>query len=279
MKKILLILSLALSVLSCEQGDIRPEQEFTTSPKIVGFAKKFETVSYFSNVGQVEQKFKVNYIGGGDGKVFDQDVEISYAIDPSSTAVVGQEFNFVNTSGKIILPAGKSFADFPLLVNTGGLNPTMPTELVINLTSSTNGVISANDSKFKVVFVGCQSNLKTGTGAPYTVVVTSNTGVVRTYTAEVVREITVNNLKTRTTGQWSFGQIPSGGDQGYEFTDICGALTMPDGTLFGFYSNTVKGLDSFAGDDGKTLTPNSFTTKYEISFAAGPRQFTAVYTR
>ena len=176
---------------------------------------------------------------------------------------------------KKALSIEKAFGSLPLKVNTGLLNPTMKTELVLKLTAVDQDgyVIALQQSLFKVIFVGCQSQL----AGVYTVVVTRNDGLVRTYLSETVDLVSVNYFKTRTTGTWAAGAIAP--DQGYNFTDICGDITVASQSLAqGYYSNTVKGLTA-DGTDGFVTDNNNFQVKYEISFAAGNRTYTNVYTR
>lgn len=268
-------MSLAIAGISCDD-DIRADHNFTTSPKIVGFTNPLSTVAYFADEGAVERTFPLSLIGGGDGKPLAVPTEVTYTIDPASTATEGVEFDFVNNNGKIVIPAGQTFGNFPIYVNTGDLNPTQKTELILNLTGVNNGaVVSANHTKLRIVFVGCQSQV----AGTYVVTVTRNDGVVRTYTPEIISSPAVNDFKTSTTGQWAAGTIAP--DQGYNFTDICGDITMPDQNLAqGYYSNTVTGTDFYpGGNDGKVNSLNNFVTKYEISFAAGPRQYTNNYVR
>lgn len=277
------MLAVAVAGISCDD-DIRPEHNFTTSPKIVGFTSPLSTVSYFADEGAVQRTFPLSLIGGGDGKPLAVDTQVTYTIDPASTATEGLEYDFVNNNGKIVIPAGKTFGNFPILVNTGDLNPTQKTELILNLTSVNNGaVVSANHTKLKIVFVGCKSQVGTVVNGatvttPYVVTVTRNDGVVRTYTNERIYSSAVNEFKSSTTGQWAAGSIAP--DTGYNFVDICGDITMPNQNLAqGTFSNTVTGTDSYSGNDGKVNSFNNFVTKYEISFAAGPRQYTNNYVR
>ncbi len=275
MKKIILLLAVAVASISCDD-DIRPDHEFTTSAKAVGFGKEFADVSYFADQGQVQKDFPVDVIGGGDGMPFSSDTQVSYEIDPSSTATEGVEFDFIDNTGKVNIPAGQTFGNFSILVNTGSLNPTQKTELIVNLTTSTNGaIVSDNNKQFKIIFVGCQSQVG---GAPYTVTVTRNDGLVRVYTNEVIYTTAVNNFKTTTTATYAAGTIAP--DQGYNFTDICGDITIPNQNLAqGTYSNTVTGTNSYNGNDGVVNSINNFQTKYEVSFAAGPRQYVNNYVR
>lgn len=280
MKKIILLLAVAVASISCDD-DIRPDHEFTTSAKAVGFSEEFTGVSYFADEGQVQKDFPVDVIGGGDGMPFSTDTQVSYEIDPSSTATEGVEFNFIDNTGKVNIPAGQTFGNFSILVNTGSLNPTQKTELIINLTTSTNGaIVSDANRQFKIIFIGCQSQVGSSTGGAYTTTVTRNDGIVRVYPNDYIYTTSVNNFKTTLTGTYGPGQLAPATDQGYNFTDICGDITIPNQNLAqGFYSNTVTGTNSYNGNDGVVNSINNFQTKYEISFAAGPRQYVNNYVR
>ena len=276
MKKIVLLVAIAFASFSCNNDDSNLEDEnLINTSKVVGFSNSFETVAYFSDEGVVEKSFPVDIINQGSGAPFNEAITITYTVDASSTAVEGQEYSFVDNSRAVVIAPGQSFGSLPIQVNTGQLNPTMKTELILNLTAvDQDGYIIADQQKqFKVIFVGCQSQL----AGLYTVVVTRNDGIVRTYTNETVDLVSVNYFKTRTTGTWAAGTIAP--DQGYNFTDICGDITVaPQGLAQGYYSNTVKGLTA-DGTDGFVTDNNNFQVAYEISFAAGPRQYTNVYTR
>jgi hypothetical protein len=276
MKKIILLAAIAFASFSCNSDDSNlDDANFANTPRVVGFSSDFETVAYFTDEGAVAREFPVDVIGTGNGAPYSEDITVTYTVDAASTAVAGQEYSFVNSAGTVVIPAGQSFGMLPITVNTGQLNPTMKTELIINLTAVDQDgfVIAEQQKQFKVIFVGCQSEL----AGLYTVVVTRGDGLVRTYTNETVDLVSVNYFKTRTTGTWAAGAIAP--DQGYNFTDICGDITVASqGLAQGYYSNTVKGLTS-DGTDGFVTDINNFQVKYEISFAAGNRNYTNVYTR
>ncbi len=280
MKKIILLAAIAFASFSCNTDDSNLDDEnFINSPQVVGFSGKFETVAYFADEGPVSREFPVDVINMGAGNPFGEDITITYSVDPTSTAVEGQEYSFLDNSRQVVIPAGGSFGMLPLTINTGQLNPTMKTQLIINLTAvDKDGFVIADQQKqFKVIFVGCQSQLASVTPGDYTVVVTRNDGIVRTYLNENIGFVSVNYFKTSTTGTWAAGTIAP--DQGYNFTDICGDITVAEqGLAQGYYSNTVKGLTS-DGTDGFVTDNNNFQVKYEISFAAGNRTYTNVYTR
>ena len=278
MKKIILLAAIAFASFSCNTDDSNLDDEnFINSPQVIGFSGKFETVAYFADEGAVSREFPVDVINMGAGNPNSEDITVTYSVDPSSTAVEGQEYSFIDNSRQVVIPAGGSFGMLPLTINTGQLNPTQKTQLIINLTAVDKDgfVIAEQQKQFKVIFVGCQSQL----AGLYTVVVTRNDGIVRTYTAETVDLVSVNYFKTRTTGTWAAGGLPCGCDQGYNFTDICGDITVAEqGLAQGYYSNVVKGLTT-DGTDGFVTDNNNFQVKYEVSFAAGNRTYTNVYTR
>lgn len=241
MKKVL-ILSASLFILACTNEDVNPEQNFATGPKIVGFEKSFESIAYFEDLGQIEKSFAVNVIGFGKDKTSTSDLEIEYEVDLlNSTATEGVEFNFVNNSNKILIPAGGTFGTIPLYVNTGQLNPTEKTELVLKLSSKNQNVVIGEQYKTtKIVFVGCDTNLE-GT---YT-----NTSGTRT---AIISKTAPN--------QYSSSYFPSFSTYyWFDFVDICGELTIVDWQFQG-----GNPLSSSTSEDG--LVKGFITDTNDITF-------------
>lgn len=279
MKKILSLFAISTVLFSCTNDDIRIEHQLDSGSKIIGFSKSFETVSYFADEGQIQLGFPVTLIGSGNGQVLSAPIEIQYEVDlVNSTATEGVEFEFANTNGKITIPAGGTFADFPLLINTGQLNPTSKTELFINLVSASNStVVGTQYQSLKVIFVGCQSLV----AGDYTVSVKrADVATPYVFTGETVTATSVNNFITRTSGNYAFGVL-QGTTQGYNFVDICGEITIPEQNLAGIYSNLLRPNSANNGLDGTVTDINTFITKYEIGFTGNTvwRSFTSTYTR
>ncbi|MFT5753205.1 MAG: hypothetical protein ACI924_000413 [Flavobacterium sp.] len=279
MKKILSLFAISTVLFSCTNDDIRIEHQLDSGSKIIGFSKSFETVSYFADEGQIQLGFPVTLIGSGNGQVLSAPIEIQYEVDlANSTATEGVEFEFANTNGKITIPAGGTFADFPLLINTGQLNPTSKTELFINLVSASNStVVGTQYQSLKVIFVGCQSLV----AGDYTVSVKrADVATPYVFTGETVTATSVNNFITRTSGNYAFGVL-QGTTQGYNFVDICGEITIPEQNLAGIYSNLLRPNSANNGLDGTVTDINTFITKYEIGFTGNTvwRSFTSTYTR
>lgn len=275
MKKIIALLTFAVVGISCSDDSNLPDASFGDTPRVVGFLKTTQNVPFFEDEGVVQRQFPFDILGTGDGSPYNEAITLTYSVDPSSTAVVGDEFNWVGTSSTVVIPSGQSFGMLPLDINTGNFDPIAKTSLVLNITAVDQDgfVISEQNKRLTINFIGCLSQVQ----GLYTVVVTRGDGVVRTYTNETVDLTDVNYFKTRTTGQWAAGTIAP--DQGYNFTDICGDISVASqGLAQGYYSNTVKGLTT-NGTDGKVITANNFKVTYQISFAAGNQTYTNVYTR
>jgi len=273
MKKLMTLMIVAASFLSCSDDGIRTEQDLTKGPKVVGFASKVANVPYFSDQGTVLRKFPMNLIGNGNGQVSSSDIQVSYTVDPSSTAVAGREYTMVDTSGKITIPAGTTFGNFPLNVNTGQFSPTVKTELVLNLTTSSAGSVVGDQYKqLRIVFVGCLSQVQ----GNYTVRITSGASVWNR-ADEVVSTIGVNTFRTKYVGGWGFGTFSPAG---YEFSDVCGEMAIPANLTLGGYSNAVYGIGAYGtGVDGRVNSATSFEVTKNIAFAAGDATYKYVYTR
>ncbi len=280
MKKLLMLLIVAGAAFSCTDDDLKPEGDFT-GPKIVGFGNSFESVAYFEDEGVVGREFPVNIIGLGNGEVATEDIIVNYVIDTEgSTATEGTEFNFTDTSGQIVIPAGSTFGMFPLNVNTGNFNPTEKTQLILKLTSASGEtVVGEQYNVLRIVFVGCQSQIATAAGTGYSLTVTNTTsGAVRVFPGvETITLTDINTFATTTTGTWLLGQLASP-TQAFNFVDICGEITVPSQNLGNFYSNLVRGY-SADGVDGMVVDADNFYIDYEITFVAGDQKYRAVYTR
>lgn len=162
MKKLMSLIILASLGFACTDDDIRSEHVLNEGPKIVGFAKSTVNMAYFEHIGPVEdQGVKVALIGRGNGDYPTSSINMTYEVDlVASTAIEGREFNFVDDTHKITIPAGGSFVTLPITVNTDNLDPDKKTELILKLVDTSDSVIGAQYNTVKVVFVGCPTNLE-----------------------------------------------------------------------------------------------------------------------
>lgn len=274
MKKLIMLLFVAAAFTSCTDDEIKTEQNLSSGPKVVGFPTDVVPVPYFEDEGVVLRKFPLDLIGTGNGQYSDTDIEVEYEIDyDNSTALEGVEFDFVDTTGKIVIPAGATFGEYPLNVNTGNLSPDFKTVLVLKLKSSSPGsTVGFQYDTLKITFVGCLSLL----AGNYSITITS-AGSSLTRTNEVITLTGINTFRTRYLGRYNIGTwIPAG----FTFVDICGEISLPKNQLLGQYSNKVYGT-SFYGDgiDGIVTAPNKFEIVHNIEFASGDQKNTNKYTR
>ena len=226
MKKILLIAMISISLFSCND-DRLPTDTRNEGPEIVGFKNSVTNVAYFSNVGQKPLDVPVVMQGLGDGLLPVSPITVSYEVDlANSTATEGTEFNFADATGKITIPAGGTFAQIPILVNTGSLNATQRTELVLKLTSASSAVVGEQYKSIKIVFVGCATALQ-GNYNTYLVV-----GATSTFAGPAtVVKISPNVYRcSRLPGISSGGQPLT-----FDFSDVCKDLEITEWQLEGSY--------------------------------------------
>jgi hypothetical protein len=265
----------ALLAVSCIVDD-EVDNGFADTPRVVGFPSPFASVAYFEDLGAIQREFPINLIGGADGSVSSTPITVNFAVDASSTATEGVEFDFVNPTNSVVIPAGSTFANLPILVNTANLNPTMKTTLTLNITSvnEAGSVVSSLNGKFDVIFVGCQSTIDNFT---YNCAISRDDGAQWNHGTQGYTVQDINTFKSQTTGGWAEGTIAP--DQGMTFIDICGDITVPlQGLAQGFYSNEVKGLTT-DGTDGEVFDNGDIEIVYQIDFAAGARVYTNYYTK
>ena len=277
MKKIIVLLALAVVGISCSDDSNLPDASFGDTPRVVGFLKTTQNVPFFEDEGVVLKEFPFDVLGTGDGAPYNEDITLTYAVNSSSTAVAGLEYDWVNTSSTVTIPAGQSFGLLPLNINTGNFNPTAKTSLVLDITAvdKEGFVISNQNKQVTINFIGCLSLLE----GMYTVVVTRGDGATVTRANENVSYQDVNYFRTTTSGLYTVAQLaPPAPYAGYNFTDICGDISVESQNLGGAYSNLLRGL-STTGEDGEVLNANQFKVTYEITFAAGNQTYTGVYTR
>lgn len=276
--KIFSISILAAALLnSCLVDDDVPAN-IESTPYIVGFDQAAATNSYFEDIGAVEKQYAVSLKGSPDGRNYDRDIVLNYSVDSASTAVEGEEFDFVNNTGTLVIPANSNFALLPIYVNTGSLDPDGPTSVIINLSAtSDDAVVSAQYSRLTITFVGCQSQLE-GNYLVSGVILPDNNSY--SMGVEPVVEVAANTFHTLTTGPWPAGS--QGPDQGFSFEDICGNLTiLPDQFLMNMYSNTWGGVQYEGSPTGVhgVVTELGFEIHYTIVFATGTNIYEMTYIR
>ena len=236
MKKLLILLS-AFMVISCSDDDQLPYDNLTQGPKIVGFKSTVANVAYFSNVGVVEFKYPIAFIGNGDGLTLPTtDIMLDYEVDAAnSTAVDGVEYTFSDNTKKVKIAAGSDFGTLNIKVNTGQLNATSKTQLVLKLKTNPAVTISRAQQSIKIIFVGCATALQ-GTYNTFLVV-----GATSTFSGQaIVTKIAPNVYRsTRLPGISSGGQPLT-----FDFSDVCKDLEITEWEFEGAYRMFKTGTEN-----------------------------------
>lgn len=219
LNKLFILLALPLLCVSClvDDEDNDGLQGAQSSPYTVGFNSTSTLQSYFEDVGPVNIDIPVNILGGNTGVALPQDVSVTYTVDPSSTAVAGNEYTLTGSSFNI--PSGTTFGNLPLQINTGGLDPDTPTQLVLKLTTTSvaNTLVSSINDTFTITFVGCQSNH----AGDYTSPQISAAGAPNT----TITELSVNTYRIEAMPFLAFGGA-GGGPAYMDFTNVCGDIQV-----------------------------------------------------
>ena len=302
-KKLFLFLFLAAAVTSCDEVGDDEELNYGNGayvaqfpfPARTGFFLKDDAVIYDYNI-PVE-------LVGGNGLALDSDVTVSFekldfvddvtTIDDDSyvSAVEGVDFEFVNPTNSIVIPAGSTFASIPIRVLSGNLDDQAPAVLVLNLTqvsaSGASVVTSGTKSKISVVLQGTCSSDLAGT---YDLVTTRvGPGTVYVLPNEVVEEIAAGEYLTSSTGPYNNRGLISSGAQlgtasaGFIMIEVCGRIALKagqrlGGQLGGGYSNSVYQTPAQYAASSVNPVTGVITVEYSIFFASGDRQYRGVYT-
>ncbi len=116
-----------------------------------------------------------------------------------------------------------------------------------------------NDGTYKIT-ISCSSNL----AGTYNLTMISGNGYNINFPNEVISEKGIGLYKTESTYAWAVGSIAP--DQGFDFQDICGALSVPEqGLAQGYYSNTVVGTEVGSVDS----STGNLQLFYNVDFASG----------
>lgn len=277
----------SLLAASCTDDDT---ESYDNSAYLVGFENATATRSYVTTGDVVPLNVPVLLLGGMTGLPVESDVTVSYSVDPSSTATEGLEFSFVNAGGSVVLPAGGTFANIPLSINTANLEAgpeVTPKVLVLNIdtATSTDNVLVAQQFKQIVITINglCFSDLEGNYGL---VVSYPATGAVYNMPGEILEEVADGMYLTNSTGPYNTRGLISAGAQlasptpGFIFTDVCGMFTLEQQQLAGVYSNIVTQDAAQAALSTSNEETGTFTIAYSVWFTNNTveRRYIGVYT-
>lgn len=238
-------------------------------PNLAGFELNRTLVSGISDGSEYTFPMRVKVVGPTVSQLT-SDVTLTVAVDPSSTAIEGTHYRIDNPT--VVLTAANNYL--------GLLNVTMLTEgivtpleespvLKLNTADASGDPTIINNGKGLDITMNfaCFSEFQ----GRYSVTHTSSTGATFT-TEEDIIKIGTEKYQTSSVGTWG---TPPFSVNGYVFDNACNVLSVPGGQLLAnTYSNEVYGHKLGSADPATGV----LTIYYTIWFAAGDREYTAVYT-
>lgn len=274
----MLLAFLAVASVSCVEDDA---EDFGSGPYIVGFKNTQGSYIYTDlDVDPVQISEAITLIGGNNGTTSPNDITIPFTIDASSTAIAGVDYTINVPGNTVTILAGMDFVQLPITVNPAALPGNTPRTIVINLgTPNSNTVVSDAKSSITITIAKCASDLE----GLYSLQVTRlDNNAVYNFPNEMITELSLGLYETSTTGPYDDLTLDGAPRNGFIFKDVCQSIQIDEQNLGDFYSNLVFGNPGETNE--VTLNPVtgnviSITMNYTITFGAGPRRFTAVYTK
>lgn len=243
-------------------------------------------------------------IVGGDGFAINQDITLTYEVDYTSTydhddnpdtapiiattAVEGLNFDFVGSS-TLVIPAGSTFSTIPLKVYSGTLDDLNPPRILLKLktvsAAGANIVTSGNKGSVLLTLQGtCNSDLagnyntaitRLDTGAVYGAIAEPITQVgTGTYLTSLTGNFRLASSTIVVTGAWnSVAPAPQGG---YEFSEVCGRVTLEEQNLLQYYTNLVS--QTPAERALSVISSSGVITVYYHISGTTVRVFRSIYT-
>ena len=267
-----------VAIVSCVKDDVENVSE---GPYIVGFKNTQGAYIYTDlDVNPVNIAEAITLIGGSNGTTNPQSITIPFSVDASSTAIAGTDYTITATGGSVTIPAGMDFVLLPITVNPAALPGNTPRTIVINLGQpNANTVVSDENRTIVITIAKCASDL----AGLYSLQVTRlDNSVVYNFPNEVITQLSIGEYVTSTTGPYDDLTLDGAPRNGFIFKDVCQSIQIDQQDLGDWYPNQVFGNPEETNEvtlDPVTGDVVSITMNYTITFSAGPRRFTAVYTK
>ncbi|TXE15916.1 hypothetical protein ES692_14950 [Psychroserpens burtonensis] len=145
MKKFKCILITILSaglMISCSIDD-NPQQleaDLGTTPYVVGFNNSEASPAFLTD-GAVNMYSENIVLFGGDDFSTNPSITVNFEIDPTSTAVAGTDFDFVNGSQSVTIAEDREFAALDINFYSENINIDNPKVLILNIASADNNAV------------------------------------------------------------------------------------------------------------------------------------------
>jgi hypothetical protein len=268
-KYLFLFVLLALVVPSCDDEETLADA-IEKTPNIATFENASINFSVVATGDEFPKEIPMKVKGPSTDNV-SSTVTATISVDPASTAIEGVHYRLDQQTIQFS-PETDLLANLPITVLTSGITPPLAASPVLILQiSDASGAdnVVANGKTLRVnINYLCDSNLQ-GT---YVVTITRNDGAVYVYDDEIAKTGS-GEYRGTSVGHYAPGSI--GGTPGFSFLDVCNEITVPEQNLVDLYSNLVYGIGTSYADP---VTGN-LHIEYEVTFAAGNRQYVAEYVK
>ena len=272
MKKLSFIIVILCSTLlsSCFDDAFNISEEIKATDNVIGFVKSNASVSGIADGTEYEFSFPVQVFGPTSDQLTGT-YTAKVSVDPSSTAVEGVHYRLEEK----VISAGEEggfLSLFSLVMLTEGIETPLAENpvLILNVSDAEGpGNVMASGAQLKISMLYlCPSDLS----GDYVTTIVRDDGQTYVY-EETITEIGVGQYRGESVGHWAPGAI--GGTPGFNFTDVCGTITVPTQNLVDLYSNLV----SQAGKSYVDPETGNIHIEYTIPLSAGDRTYKADYVK
>lgn len=271
------ILFVSLLFTSCLVDDEAPSDNNDTGPNLAGFSDASANLGGIANGDTYTFDLRVQVKGPGI-TMMNEDVTMTVAPDPSSTAIEGVNFEFPSSS--ITLSKSNNYLGFlPITMLTEGIVAPLAESPVLYLavTSASGGNVVNNGQLLRVNFNYLCNSALAGDYAVEMHYINPNFGTdTWHYGNDTVNETGSGTYRTDRVGHWEIDGGPGaiGGTPGFDFFDVCNEITVPAQNLVELYSNIVEGRP---GENYVDPDTGVIEFGYDIT-ASYARSYWATYT-
>lgn len=243
-------------------------------PNIGGFEQARTSLSAIADGEEYKFDLKVKVFGPTSMNL-KNDVTLTVAADPSSTAVQGKHYRIDNPN-VTLSPGQNMLGFFKITMLTEGIETPLAKSpvLVLKVSQATGDPMVLNSGKPISITMNyaCPSFLE-GTYDVTTEYTAYDGSVTILEWTETITNTGIGEYRTERVGHWTQAQL--GGTPGFTFTDVCGQISVSGQNLVDLYSNWVEGTD-FGSVDEET---GNLYIEYSICVPTGCRYYKSTYVR
>ena len=239
----LLIMACLFGTLTACVDDTTLEDQIGATPNLVGFVNANSNLSAVADGEEYIFELPVHVYGPNlEAASAEGSYTATISVDESSTAVAGTHFRLDETTVDIT-SSGNFLANFPITLLTDGIatplasNPT----LVLNVSSASgpgNTIASGSQLILTLLYL-CPSDLS-GDYSVYQEYLSDGTPQTPQNYTDHINQTGLGAYRTEEAGHWPAASL--GGEPGFDFIDVCDAITIPSQNLVNLYSNIVAGV-------------------------------------